>query len=57
MYCTICGKHDARIRLSELKTAMITGKAHVDCNGHAVYRSVTKQEVEAAITEHVRHKK
>ena len=40
MMCNICGAQDAVIRLCELKIAQITGRAHVDCNGHAQYRSV-----------------
>lgn len=55
MNCRICGRQDARIRLCELKTARITKRAHVDCNGHSEYRSVTVADVDAAIGEHVRH--
>jgi hypothetical protein len=55
MHCKICGKQDAVIRVSELKTSKITGRAHVDCNGHSHYRSVTKGEIESSITHHVRH--
>jgi hypothetical protein len=42
MYCHICGAQDAVIRFEELKTALITGKAHVDCNGHSQYRPINK---------------
>jgi len=56
MYCRICGRQDARIRLCELQVARITQRAHVDCNnGHSAYRSVTMAEVDAALGEHVRH--
>jgi len=55
MYCRICGRQDARVRLCELKTARITKRAHVDCHGHSEYRSVTVAEVDASIGEHMRH--
>ena len=46
MKCEICGSKDARIRESEMITAAITLRAHVDCKGHSQYRSVTEAEVE-----------
>lgn len=48
MKCRICGRQDARIRLCELKTARITKRAHVDCNGHSEYRSLTVAEIDLA---------
>lgn len=42
MKCNICGAQDAVIRCSELKTALITGRAHVDCFGHSEYRPINK---------------
>lgn len=45
MRCNLCGSMDAQIRPIELPTARITGKAHVDCNGHGQYRPVTREEL------------
>lgn len=44
MKCQFCGRTDARIRASEIPTARITGRAHVDCDGHAQYRNLTVEE-------------
>ena len=45
MKCHICGSDTAQVRLCEIETAMITERAHVDCGGHAQYRSLTQEEV------------
>jgi hypothetical protein len=43
--CQFCGRKDAVIREEELETAAITGRAHVDCEGHAQYRALTHSEL------------
>jgi len=43
--CGICGRMTARVREIEVGMARITGKAHVDCNGHSQYRHVSKDEL------------
>jgi len=48
MRCDICGSMDANIRPIELTTARITLRAHVDCNGHGQYRSVSREEIKEA---------
>jgi len=47
MYCAICRKdrEEAHIRECELDVAAISGRAHVDCSGHSMYRAVSKEEV------------
>lgn len=47
MKCNICGRDTAQVRQCEIKTALITGKAHVDCGdrGHAQYRPLTSEEL------------
>ncbi|MBK1722805.1 hypothetical protein [Thiocystis violacea] len=46
--CRLCGRTDATIRAEELPTARSTGRAHVDCDGHAEYRPVTPAEIKHA---------
>ncbi len=46
MNCLICGKPYALIRETELSTARISGRAHVDCNGHSKYMAVMPSEIE-----------
>ena len=46
--CGICGRDDAKVRETEIATARITGRAHVDCRGHSEYRPVTKDEIDEA---------
>ena len=48
MKCNICSRTDAVIRTCELKTARITNKAHVDCQGHSQYRPVSLDELNEA---------
>jgi len=43
--CQFCGREDAVIREEELEIAAITGRAHVDCEGHSQYRSLTHSEL------------
>ena len=45
MKCHICGADKAQVRSCEIETALITGRAHVDCGGHAQYRSLTLEEL------------
>lgn len=45
MNCLICGKPYALIRETEIDMARITGKAHVDCDGHSQYMAVMPSEV------------
>lgn len=45
MKCHICGSDTAQVRPCEIETALITGRAHVDCGGHAQYRYLTLEEV------------
>lgn len=53
MKCNICGAQDAAIRCSELKMALITGRAHVDCFGHSEYRPINKKrDVDESIRLH-----
>jgi ribosomal protein S14 len=47
MKCNICGRITASIR--DIDTARITGKAHIDCNGHSEYRHVSKEEIEEVV--------
>lgn len=42
--CRFCGREGAAVRASELGVAAITGRAHVDCQGHAQYRALTPEE-------------
>lgn len=44
MKCQFCGRTDARIRESEIPTARITGRAHIDCFGHSQYRNLSVEE-------------
>lgn len=46
--CRICGGSGARVRASEIATARISGRAHVDCAGHSEYRAVTRAEIDEA---------
>ena len=46
MRCSICGALFAHIRESELEDAAKYHKAHVDCNGHSRYWSVSKADIE-----------
>ena len=43
--CVHCGASDAAVRPCERDAARITGRAHVDCRGHSVYRAVTRAEI------------
>lgn len=43
--CHICGSDTAQVRQCEIEKALITGRAHVDCGGHAQYRPLTSAEV------------
>jgi hypothetical protein len=43
--CEICGRMTAKVRDCEVRTAYITGRAHVDCVGHSQYRSVRRYEL------------
>jgi hypothetical protein len=54
MRCNLCGSLDAQIRPIELPTARITGKAHVDCNGHGQYRPVSREEIKEATNKEAR---
>ena len=45
MKCFICGRTTALIRESELEMAKITGKAHIDCQGHAEYGHVSSRAI------------
>lgn len=51
MFCPICNKNmeNAHIRECELDVASITGRAHIDCDGHSAYFHVYKKEVADAI--------
>ena len=46
MNCLICGAAYALIRETEIEMARITGKAHVDCNGHSKYMTLMPSEIE-----------
>ena len=45
MLCRICSSNDAKIREYELDTVIHSFRAHVDCNGHSHYRSVSREEI------------
>jgi hypothetical protein len=44
MLCKICGSLYAYIRPSEKAMALISSKAHIDCNGHSHYRYISHEE-------------
>jgi len=50
MKCNICGREDAVIRPGEIETALHSHRAHVDCQGHGQYRSVTRDELHGELT-------
>ena len=43
--CLICGQVKGVVREEEIPTARITGRAHVDCDGHSHYRCLNTQEI------------
>ena len=48
--CYVCMQMEGHIRPRELYMARITGKAHVDCNGHSQYRRVFPSEIRGELT-------
>lgn len=56
MNCQICGREDAYIRKTEIPTALITHRAHVDCGGgHSQYRWLSLEEI-ISITDDTRER-
>jgi len=43
--CWHCQQYTARVRKSECEVALISGRAHVDCEHHSEYRYVIKKEI------------
>jgi hypothetical protein len=43
--CSICGCYNAKVRDCELSIALITHRAHVDCDGHGAYRALSVEEL------------
>lgn len=47
--CHLCGGQTGVIRYAEIEEAIISHRAHVDCRGHSQYRSVSPDELAAAL--------
>ena len=52
MHCNICGSDDAHVRFCEIETALITGRAHIDCRGHSEYRHVDNTQISESLSYH-----
>lgn len=47
--CHICGTQTGVIRYTEIEVAIVSHRAHIDCFGHSQYRSVSPDELAAAL--------